>query len=191
MKKFGLSVLPALLLGAVIGAPTARASVIYTYTGNDFTSVSSPYTTDDKITVSLTYDTPLASDTTTGVLPTSFVLMDGVNVLTNLTPLRGFTEVQMTTNQNGNIVQWHVSETQSVSRARISSVRDDTDGTFDEGVANIGGQFFEALNENDKGVWSMTTDVPEPSTWAMMLLGFAGVGFMAYRRNSKSALRAA
>jgi hypothetical protein len=28
--------------------------------------------------------------------------------------------------------------------------------------------------------------VPEPSTWAMMLLGFAGVGFMAYRRKSKS-----
>jgi hypothetical protein len=27
--------------------------------------------------------------------------------------------------------------------------------------------------------------VPEPSTWAMMLLGFAGVGFMAYRRKSK------
>jgi PEP-CTERM motif len=30
--------------------------------------------------------------------------------------------------------------------------------------------------------------VPEPSTWAMMLLGFAGVGFMAYRRKSKPAL---
>jgi hypothetical protein len=26
--------------------------------------------------------------------------------------------------------------------------------------------------------------VPEPSTWAMMLLGFAGVGFMAYRRRA-------
>jgi PEP-CTERM motif len=25
--------------------------------------------------------------------------------------------------------------------------------------------------------------VPEPSTWAMMILGFCGVGFMAYRRN--------
>ena len=24
--------------------------------------------------------------------------------------------------------------------------------------------------------------VPEPSTWAMMLLGFAGVGFAAYRK---------
>jgi hypothetical protein len=32
--------------------------------------------------------------------------------------------------------------------------------------------------------------VPEPSTWAMMILGFAGVGFMAYRRKSKPALMA-
>jgi hypothetical protein len=31
--------------------------------------------------------------------------------------------------------------------------------------------------------------VPEPSTWAMMLLGFAGIGFMAYRRTSKPAFR--
>ncbi|MBA2402921.1 MAG: PEP-CTERM sorting domain-containing protein, partial [Bradyrhizobium sp.] len=28
--------------------------------------------------------------------------------------------------------------------------------------------------------------VPEPSTWAMMILGFAGVGFMAYRRRNQS-----
>jgi PEP-CTERM motif len=33
--------------------------------------------------------------------------------------------------------------------------------------------------------------VPEPSTWAMLLLGFLGLGFMAYRRNSKPALTAA
>ncbi len=33
--------------------------------------------------------------------------------------------------------------------------------------------------------------VPEPSTWAMMILGFAGVGFMAYRRKSKPAETAA
>ena len=26
------------------------------------------------------------------------------------------------------------------------------------------------------------TAVPEPSTWAMLILGFAGIGFMAYRR---------
>jgi hypothetical protein len=33
--------------------------------------------------------------------------------------------------------------------------------------------------------------VPEPSTWAMMLLGFAGVGFMAYRRRNQPGRREA
>jgi hypothetical protein len=32
--------------------------------------------------------------------------------------------------------------------------------------------------------------VPEPATWTMMIFGFAGVGFMAYRRKSKPALMA-
>jgi hypothetical protein len=31
--------------------------------------------------------------------------------------------------------------------------------------------------------------VPEASTWAMMLLGFAGIGFLAYRRKPKAAFR--
>jgi hypothetical protein len=45
---------------------------------------------------------------------------------------------------------------------------------------------------DDYGTFSATVSaVPEPSTWAMMLLGFAGIGFTAYRRKSKSALMAA
>jgi len=32
---------------------------------------------------------------------------------------------------------------------------------------------------------------PEPSTWAMMILGFSGLGFMAYRRKSKPTFMAA
>ena len=36
-----------------------------------------------------------------------------------------------------------------------------------------------------------TAAVPEPSTWAMMLLGFAGIGFAAYRRKNKMAQNAA
>ncbi len=30
--------------------------------------------------------------------------------------------------------------------------------------------------------------VPEPATWALMIIGFAGVGFTAYRRKNKTAL---
>jgi hypothetical protein len=33
--------------------------------------------------------------------------------------------------------------------------------------------------------------VPEPSTWAMMLLGFAGIGFVYRRRRSRLAVTAA
>ena len=32
-----------------------------------------------------------------------------------------------------------------------------------------------------RGVGMVATDVPEPSTWAMMLLGFVGLGFAGYR----------
>jgi hypothetical protein len=31
---------------------------------------------------------------------------------------------------------------------------------------------------------NIATAVPEPSTWAMVILGFCGVGFMAYRRKN-------
>ena len=38
---------------------------------------------------------------------------------------------------------------------------------------------------------SISSAVPEPATWGMMILGFMGVGFMAYRRKSTSAFRLA
>lgn len=48
---------------------------------------------------------------------------------------------------------------------------------------------FDILNVDSAVV---VAGVPEPSTWAMMMLGFAGLGFVAYRRrNQSSALNAA
>ena len=37
----------------------------------------------------------------------------------------------------------------------------------------------------------LTLNVPEPSTWAMMILGFAGLGFAGYRKSRKAAVIAA
>jgi hypothetical protein len=37
----------------------------------------------------------------------------------------------------------------------------------------------------------VTPDVPEPSTWAMLLLGFAGLGFLGYRASRRSGALAA
>jgi hypothetical protein len=45
--------------------------------------------------------------------------------------------------------------------------------------------------EGTHGGITLSSAVPEPSTWAMMILGFCGVGFMAYRRKNQMALNAA
>ncbi len=58
----------------------------------------------------------------------------------------------------------------SVTSLRIRAeyrTGDDTDGLDNVSFDNVGA-------------------VPEPSTWAMMILGFAGVGFMTYRRRNKA-----
>ena len=47
----------------------------------------------------------------------------------------------------------------------------------------------DGLYYNDSTALTATISaVPEPSTWAMMILGFAGVGFMSYRRSRKASL---
>jgi hypothetical protein len=74
------------------------------------------------------------------------------------------------------------------------------------------GFLFPGYNSNQNDTFSVTLDltgvpgipggdlsveefvqvgsgVPEPSTWAMMVLGFAGVGFVAYRRRNKANFR--
>jgi len=72
-------------------------------------------------------------------------------------------------------------------------------------IADIGTENF---NANSAGYWfaadlgykpgtanaitgsvaaTIQAGVPEPSTWAMMILGFFGVGFMAYRRRNPAA----
>jgi PEP-CTERM motif-containing protein len=54
--------------------------------------------------------------------------------------------------------------------------------TMDYGLTGAGCDPTTLVNLiNSPGTWQVAA-VPEPSTWAMMILGFAGVGFMAYRR---------
>ena len=56
----------------------------------------------------------------------------------------------------------------------------------------IRGEFISGPEEEGLDNVKLTSSaVPEPSTWAMMLLGFASLGFTTYRRKSKPALIAA
>jgi hypothetical protein len=41
---------------------------------------------------------------------------------------------------------------------------------------------FQSNNGGSHVDFVLTAAVPELATWAMMILGFSGVGFLAYRR---------
>jgi PEP-CTERM motif len=60
-------------------------------------------------------------------------------------------------------------------------------GTFTLSVNNVS---LTALAEGSNSIAVsgsiLVEAVPEPSTWAMMILGFLGVGFVAYRRRGSS-----
>ena len=51
-------------------------------------------------------------------------------------------------------------------------------GATFEGVLGAGGFGLDVVE---------TSTVPEPSTWAMMLIGFAGLGYAGYQRSRRSA----
>jgi hypothetical protein len=57
-------------------------------------------------------------------------------------------------------------------------------------VAFVTGLTFVGTGEFTGTMTPVVTAVPEASTWAMMILGFTGIGFMTYRRRKAAALAA-
>ena len=58
-------------------------------------------------------------------------------------------------------------------------------------VGLTGSTFSQAAGINDAGQVVGFSDVvanrvPEPSTWAMMLIGFAGLGYAGYRQSKRA-----
>jgi hypothetical protein len=58
-------------------------------------------------------------------------------------------------------------------------------------AAGTSGCDFDSACTGYVGSSLVSTGVPEPSTWAMMIIGFAGLAFAGYRRAKKSASSAA
>jgi hypothetical protein len=65
-------------------------------------------------------------------------------------------------------------------------------GTFAVGtIDDLGQKIALNLGKNTLSFDASLFVVPEPSTWAMMLLGFAGLGFVGYRRTRRAKPQAA
>ena len=69
-----------------------------------------------------------------------------------------------------------------------------SNGVIGQSPSNNNSQvtWLDFANWNIEGELTQSVaSVPEPSTWAMMVLGFAGVGYMAHRRRSRLNARTA
>jgi hypothetical protein len=107
----------------------------------------------------------------------------GLSDFTTKFQLQAFTDASFTTLLGGPIVV-----NKSISDGFLSVVS----------LGDLSARFlqYEVLatgyvNPGLSDIHFVTTAVPESSTWAMLILGFAGVGFMAYRRKSQGTLRLA
>ena len=59
------------------------------------------------------------------------------------------------------------------------------------GIYTFDLKLFSSENLQLGDVSIQVNAIPEPSTWAMLILGFAGIGFMAYRRKSQPSMMTA
>ena len=105
-------------------------------------------------------------------------IQDGVGVQIN-----GGAATNFTSTNNGSQSNLWELETLNFVASSNSTIVDLT--------GSLANPHYIGLDNVDLEQTSVASGVPEPSTWAMMILGFAGIGFMAYRRKSKPALMAA
>lgn len=87
---------------------------------------------------------------------------------------------------NGNTYETWAQFVADSGTQLISYIFLDVDGGWSQ-ANNTQQALLNNFTVNDE---VFTPPVPEPSTWVMMILGFAGVGFMAYRRRQTTAVAA-
>ena len=147
----------------------------------------------------------------------NLVLNDGTNVVnltsgnsfitSNFTNLFSATSSELNFNFSANPNQELIEFTSSSNGSQLAELFSATLGNSSNQPGGVGiwtgsighpdlGLFVAYKAEETQpfatgGIPDAVAAVPEPSIWAMMLLGFAGIGFTVYRRKSKPALMGA
>jgi hypothetical protein len=177
MRKLLISSALAVLFA--MDAVSARADVVYSYTGVAFTTVSGSYTTSMKVTGSIDLTSALGANFGPAtVTPNSFSFSDGLQTITNTTPsVSSFFVLQ--TGFFGNINFWQI-----VLAILLGEV-------VDEIVVTLSGDHAEfvpsqAFN-NTAGSWSApVSTVPLPTTLPLFATGLGALGLLGWRRKKKA-----
>jgi hypothetical protein len=191
----GMGYVTAAFALAIALAPvdSALADVVtYDYTGLAFTHANLPFAVGESVTGTMSFAAPLAAglnlaDETTSAV---FSFTVGPETMTNLTfsSQPSISHILISTDSAGNITAWNIDVglggNGDIHLWNVPSqglLGDQaTVGAFFTGPETPGATPFGG--EPLAGTFTIAEAVPEPSTWAMMILGFFGIGFMAHRR---------
>jgi len=166
---------------------TAHADLTYTFF---VSSIYFPGTTSNAlvpVTIEGTY-TPNFSAATTSVTSSLSITSNSDNSIfysLNTSGGGSYLDTDLLT-APGEVYTVSMSITGSVFNTTSGGVTADIDPTF-----SVPSGYQISFSPGIGNGEDIAAGVPEPSTWAILLLGFAGIGFKAYRRKSKPALMAA
>jgi PEP-CTERM motif len=184
----------ACLAGAfALATSGALANVTYVYTGRFFTNFQNSgglFTFGDKVTGEVVLPAALGSNFPfQPVTPLSFSLSAGDITEPGFNTTSSFS---FSTDSSGRVNSWNVAAS-SVIIHTGRGIQSSNTTSFIQDSASVGTFFssFTASNNDLPGFWTLETggggSVPEPASWTMMLIGFAGLGFMAYRARRTTA----
>jgi hypothetical protein len=183
--------LRALVLVATLSMPlTLLADTGYSYTGNDFTSVTpgffDAYTTSDSVTGSFSVTSPLGDNFSGTVTPTWYSFSDGVQ--TDDPTDSGIVNFDITTDATGAITGWDINVGSGYYVG--SGFFELTGITIDSSTGDSGGDFLGGSASNTSpGTWSAPYDAapaPEPGSMALLGTGLLGIAGAWRRRLARS-----
>jgi len=181
----------------------ADASVVYTYTGDDFqyASSTSPYTPTDSITGSVTLSSALGASSSGVVAAVSFSFSVG-NTTISTCSYSPSCEFSFATGSNGAIDYWFVSVTNETSGTSngpfIISENYESGITPPPGFLSllyppyvsqdeVVGSGYYAYNVVDPGTWSgPISATPLPAALSLFASGLGVLGLLGWRRKRKA-----
>jgi len=181
---------------AVLAAQSCWANTTYSYTGNNFNYIQNDvwlyvpgtYTTDMSVSGSFEMASSIAANATNLFLtPLTYSFTDGRNTYTNLDSVLAYSDsFEVSTDASGSIMNWFIV-VRRFQTGTLETVNGYQGVTYDQG--SVEPNWFNPTTQRDNGavwnnpgLWNVISPVPEPETYAMLLVGLGLLGLMAYRR---------